>query len=304
MDIRKVLISGASGMIGSSLVRVLDSQSIQTVKLIRPQGLLSLSSARWDPFAAKPVSDLTKLDDLDAAVHLSGASVAARRWSAAYQREIVTSRVESTRALAKLLASLKRKPKVFVCASAVGFYGDRGDELLSEDSPAGRGFLVETCQAWEAATGEAEEAGIRVAHARFGVVLTPQGGALAKLLPIFRLGLGGRLGSGRQWMSWITLEDAVRAILRAVEDESLRGAVNVVAPKPATNAEFTRALARALHRPAMVAVPGFVLRIAVGKMADEGLLASTRATPKRLLDSGFEFRDPELETALRLLLPG
>jgi uncharacterized protein len=304
MDIRKVLISGASGMIGSSLARVLDSQSIQTVKLIRPQGLLSQSSVRWDPFAAKPVSDLTELYDLDAAVHLSGANVAARRWSAAYQREIVTSRVESTRVLAKLLASLERKPKVFVCASAVGFYGDRGDELLSEDSPAGQGFLAETCQAWEAATGEAAKAGIRVVHVRFGVVLTPEGGALAKLLPIFRLGLGGRLGSGRQWMSWITRKDAVRAILLAVEDESLRGAVNVVAPKPATNAEFTRALAHVLRRPAMVAVPGFALRIAVGKMADEGLLASARAIPKRLLDSGFEFQDPELETALRWLLPG
>jgi uncharacterized protein (TIGR01777 family) len=261
------------------------------------------SEVLWDPYSVTPVSDPRSLDGSTAAVHLSGANVAGRRWSAAYKREIIESRVKPTHAMATLLASLRPKPAVLVCASATGVYGGRGDELLTEASLPGTGFLPEVCLAWEKATQPATDAGIRVVHLRFGVVLSPDGGALAKMLPVFRAGLGGKLGSGRQWISWVTLPDAVRAIEFALRTASLSGPVNVVAPNPVTNLEFTRALGRALHRPTLLQVPAFALRLAFGEMAEATILESARVIPACLSGSGFDFEYPELDAGLRALLP-
>jgi hypothetical protein len=241
------------------------------------------------------------LEGLEAAVHLSGVNLAEGRWTPARKREIETSRVDSTRVLAALLAGLKRPPKTLLVASAMGFYGDRGDEVLDESSSAGQGYLPEICAKWEAASAAAQSGVIRVVHLRFGIVLGPEG-ALKKMLPVFRLGLGGRLGSGRQWMSWIGLVDAVRAILFAINAETLAGAVNLTAPHPVTNAEFTRALGRALHRPALMPVPALALRLMFGQMADEALLASTRVLPGKLLGAGFQFKQPTVDEALAVVV--
>jgi hypothetical protein len=248
------------------------------------------------------MSHPAELAGTTAAVHLSGANVSGRRWSSSYKRAILESRVKPTHALAVLLAGLQPKPAVLVCASAIGIYGGRGDELLTEDSLPGSGFLPDVCLAWEKATQPARDAGIRVVHLRFGVVLSPHGGALAKMLPIFRAGLGGQLGNGRQWMSWVTLPDATRAIEFALDTPSLAGAVNVVTPNPVTNAEFTRALGGVLHRPAFFKVPGLALRLAFGEMAEATILASERVMPARLTGKGFEFQYPEIQTGLQAVL--
>jgi uncharacterized protein (TIGR01777 family) len=239
-----------------------------------------------------------QLAGVTAAIHLSGANVSGKRWTASYKREIEESRIKPTLALSTLLAGLERPPAVLVCASAVGIYGDRGEEELSEASSPGSDFLARVCLAWEAATKPASDAGIRVVHLRFGVVLAPQGGALAKMLPIFRLGLGGPLGSGRQWMSWIALEDAVGAIEFALQTQELAGPVNVVSPQPVTNLQFTRSLSRVLHRPAVLPVPSFALRSLFGEMAEATILASQRVLPARLTALGFPFAFPELDRAL------
>jgi uncharacterized protein (TIGR01777 family) len=298
---RKLLFSGASGLIGASLVRAAEAERIQTLQLIRrePRKPEEIS---WNPQAGQPVRDLALLERLDAAIHLSGANISAQRWNAARKREIVESRVGSTRALLKVLMALKQPPATLLCASATGIYGERGDEILDEESPPGEGFIADTCRAWEAEASAASEAGIRVVHLRFGVVLAAEGGALGRMLPVFRLGLGGNLGSGRQWMSWIALNDAVRAIFYILDAGALRGPLNIIAPNPVTNAEFTRALGRSLHRPAMIPVPRFALRLAFGEMADEVLLASTRAVPDRLLQAGFTFELPNLDSALKAIL--
>jgi hypothetical protein len=301
-----ILISGASGMIGRALIESWASERIRLIRLVRRQSASPSAetpgeSIVWDPSASRPFSDMQGLAGVDAAVHLSGANVAAGRWTEKYKREIVASRVQSTLALAKALAQLEPRPRVLVCASAIGIYGDRGDEFLTEDSRPGTGFLAEMCLAWEAATRAAEDSGIRIVHARFGVVLSPEKGALAKLLPIFRLGLGGKLGDGRAWMPWLTLRDAVAILRFCIENETLRGAVNLVSPNPVTNAEFTRALGSALHRPAVVPAPAFALRLAFGDAADEMFLASARVLPARLLQAGYRFVDPEVAPALRLL---
>lgn len=257
----------------------------------------------WDPYAARPMSHPQALEGTTAAVHLSGVNVAGRRWTSAYKREILESRVTPTHTLANLLAGLNAKPAVLVCASAVGIYGSRGDEVLTETSLPGSGFLPEVCLAWERATQPATDAGIRVVHVRFGVVLSPEGGALAQMLPLFRVVLGGRLGSGRQWVSWVALPDAIGAIEFALQTPSLSGPVNVVAPNPVTNLEFTRALGRALHRPTLLPAPGFALRFAFGEMAQATILASERVLPARLGAAGFPFEYPEIEAALRAVLP-
>jgi uncharacterized protein (TIGR01777 family) len=298
---RKILFSGASGLIGASLVRAAEAERIQTLQLIRrePRKPEEIS---WNPQAGQPVRDLALLERLDAAIHLSGANISAQRWNAARKREIVESRVGSTRALLKVLMALKQPPATLLCASATGIYGERGDEILDEESPPGEGFIADTCRAWEAEASAASEAGIRVVHLRFGVVLAAEGGALGRMLPFFRPGLGGNLGSGRQWMSWIALNDVVRAIFYILDAGALRGPLNIIAPNPVTNAEFTRALGRSLHRPAMIPVPRFALRLAFGEMADEVLLASTRAVPDRLLQAGFIFELPNLDSALKAIL--
>ncbi len=305
----KVLFSGASGMIGSALVRAAADHRIHAVQLVRHEPA-DPTQINWNPQAPDPISatDLVSLEGITAAVHLSGANLSAHRWTPAYKREIVDSRVGTTRALVTVLKSLKYPPAVFLCASATGVYGDRGDEILTETSEPGRGFLPETCLAWETEAARAGEAGIRVVLLRFGVVLdreagaVNEGGALKQMMPIFRLGLGGKLGSGRQWMSWIALGDMVRAIYYLRDSPAISGPVNLVAPNPVTNAEFTRALGHALHRPTILPVPAFALRLAFGEIADEALLASSRAIPDRLLSSGFRFDRPGLDGALAQVL--
>jgi uncharacterized protein (TIGR01777 family) len=295
----EILITGSSGLIGTSLVRDLQAKRISTIFLQRkPDRNSDLVSVVWDPYAAQPLANPGRLNGVAAAVHLAGANVSGKRWSKAYKQEILESRVKPTRALAALLAGLSKPPPVLVCASAVGIYGDRGDEELSENSSPGTGFLADVCVAWEAAAEAARDAGIRVVHLRFGVVLASQGGALKQMLPVFRMGLGGALGSGRQWMSWVALADAIAAIEFAIREPQLVGPVNVVAPQAVTNLEFTRSLGRAVHRPAVVAAPAFALRMAFGEMADQALLASQRVARSRLTAHGFSFAFPDLDSAL------
>lgn len=292
-----VLVSGASGMLGTAVREALAARGTVVRQLVRGTARAAGQIA-WTPEAERAIEDSAALAGCAAAIHLSGASVAGRRWTASYRKEMVASRVTTTRALATTLSGLHERPRVLVVASAVGIYGDRGDELLEESAGAGTGFLAELCRAWEEAARPAAEAGIRVVHARFGVVLG-RGGALGKMLPAFKLGLGGPLGSGRQWMSWVSLEDAVRAVLFAAETAAMADAMNVTAPEPVTNAEFTRALGRAVHRPTLLPAPAAALRLAFGQMAEETLLASQRAVPMRLLEAGFRFEHPELGAALR-----
>lgn len=307
----QILLTGSTGFIGTSLVRRLRQQRISTILLHRrspqdnaPRGDVSRETSQeiWDPYAATPVSDPQRFAGVTGAIHLSGANVAGQRWTASYKREIRESRVKPTQALAVMLSRLQPKPEVLVCASAIGIYGSRGDEALTEASEPGSGFLPEVCAAWEKAAYPAVDAGIRVVHLRFGVVLSPDGGALAKMLPIFRTGLAGQLGNGRQWMSWITMPDAIRAIEFVLKTTEVSGAVNLVTPNPVTNAEFTRSLGRALHRTTLLPVPAVALRLAFGEMAEATVLASTRALPVRLADAGFQFEFPDLATGLGAML--
>ncbi|HXR39362.1 MAG TPA: TIGR01777 family oxidoreductase [Terracidiphilus sp.] len=297
----KILLSGASGMLGTAVRLALGGRNAQLLQLVR-RDPVAAGQLQWNPAASPAITDPEPLEGLTAAIHLSGASVAAHRWTPAYKREIRTSRVDSTKVLAVTLAALRQPPKTLLVASATGIYGDRGDEMLDESSGPGSGFLANLCREWEAAAQPASDAVLRVVHLRFGVVIGPSAGALAKMLPLFRLGLGGRLGSGRQWMSWISLADAVSAVLFALDTPTLTGPVNLTAPQPVTNAEFTRALARAVHRPALMPAPAFALRLALGQMADEALLASARVVPARLTSADFRFTHPTLDAALAAAL--
>ena len=301
MSVERVLLTGSSGFIGTSLVRLLKQDRISTICLHR--NLAGTAEEFWDPYAPKPVARPEAFEGITAAVHLSGANLAARRWTSDYKREIGESRVKPTQAIATLLAGLRSKPEVLVCASATGIYGDRGDEELNESSLPGSGFIPDLCRDWEAAARPAEDAGIRVVYLRFGVALSPQGGALKQMLPAFRAALGGRLASGRQWISWIALPDVTRAIEFVLQTRSISGPVNLVAPTPVTNRDFTRALAGALHRPAVLAVPRFALRLAFGEMVNYTILQSERVIPARLSAAGFDFAYPEIDGALRALLP-
>jgi len=242
------------------------------------------------------------LDRVDAVIHLAGESIATGRWTPAKKNRILASRVDSTRTLASAMAKLHPRPRVLVCASAIGYYGHRADETLTESSATGTGFLAEVCQAWEAAADAALQSGIRVVHLRFGMILSARGGALAKMLTPFRFGGGGIIGNGRQYWSWVTLDDVVRAILFAVERDQLVGPVNVVSPQPVTNREFTQTLGSVLHRPTVLPMPAPVARMALGEMADELLLASTRVLPATLTRAGFQFQHPKLKEALHALL--
>lgn len=297
----KVLVSGGSGMLGTALRRALAKRVDSVLQLVRGKAR-DEGQIAWSPTADGAGVEAERLEGCGAAIHLSGANVSAHRWSAAYRKEIAASRVDSTRALATLLAGLREPPRAMLVASAVGIYGDRGDAVLDEASAVGEGFLADVCRQWEAAAQPAVDAGIRVVHLRFGVALGKGPGALEKMLPVFRMGLGGKLGSGQQWMSWVSVEDVVGATLFALDRPELAGAVNVTAPEPVTNAEFTRALGRQLHRPAVFAVPAFALRLALGPMADEALLSSTRAVPKKLAEAGFQFQHSKVEAALAAAL--
>ncbi|HTB98997.1 MAG TPA: TIGR01777 family oxidoreductase [Terracidiphilus sp.] len=295
--LHRVVLSGASGLVGSAIRQQVVARGAEVVRLVRDAAPRP-GRVPWNPSASPAIPDRSALEGCGVAIHLSGASLADHKWTEAWKREMVSSRVDSTRALAIALASLERPPRVLLVASAVGIYGNRGDTVLDETSEPGSGFLADLCQKWEAATQPALDAGIRVVHLRFGVVLSAEGGALEKMLPIFRAGLGGKLGSGRQWMSWVSLEDAAAITLFAAETSSLSGPVNVTAPNPITNADFTRILARRLHRPALLAVPAFALRLAYGQMADEALLASTRVVSARLESAGFQFAHNTVTRAL------
>ncbi len=292
----RILVAGASGLVGSALVPALRQQEHQVVALVR-RPVRRDDEIAWDP----PAGGLEPavLATVDAIVNLAGENIAAGRWSAARKEMLRCSRIDSTRTLLRALAQAVPRPRVLVNASAVGFYGDRGDEVLTESSPAGRGFLPELCAAWEAEAQAAEALGVRVVRLRLGVVLARDGGALARLLPLFRLGLGGRLGDGRAWMSWIGLDDLVRVVGTVLADPRLDGAVNAVAPGPVTNAEFTCALAQLFHRPAILPVPRWLLMLVFGEMAGATLLASMRVRPDRLLAGGFAFRQPDITAALR-----
>jgi len=299
-DSLHIAVSGASGLVGSRLCTRLEAEGYRVSRLVRRQASPEADEILFD-IPAGHIDD-SRLEGVDAVVHLAGENVAAGRWSPARKQRIRDSRVMGTRLIAETLARLERPPAVLVNASAIGFYGDRGDEILDETSDPGEGFLPETCLAWESATATAETAGVRVVKLRIGVVLAAEGGALAKLVPIFRAGLGGKTGDGRQWMSWITIDDLVGAIVFALTGDKLEGPVNAVGPRPETNAEFTRVLARVLRRPAIAPLPAFVVSTIFGEMGRELLLSSTRVQPHQLEQAGFEFRHGTLEAALRAVL--
>ena len=293
----KVLVSGSSGLIGSALIPALIAGGYRVVRLVR--GTPSTDDEiTWDP--TKPLAP-ESVSGFDAVVHLAGESIVGR-WTEDKKRRIVDSRVLSTRHLSEAIVKTVRPPQVLVCASAIGYYGDRGDEVLREDCAPGRNFSSQLCLQWEAAAQPAATARIRTVNSRFGIVLSTAGGALKQMLPPFRLGIGGKIGSGRQWMSWIDLKDVVGAILHILKTDSLRGPVNVVAPNPVTNALFTKILAAVLSRPAIFPMPALAARLAFGQMADELLLASQRVEPAKLLASGFVFQRPELRPSLQAML--
>jgi uncharacterized protein (TIGR01777 family) len=295
----KILITGSTGLIGSKLIPLLSGKGHTVTRLTRTRSEASLNAAFWDPESGE--IETGKLEGHDAVLHLAGENIAGR-WTREKKSRIEDSRVKGTMLLSRTLAGLGSKPGVIVAASGIGYYGDRGNQVLTEDSGPGEGFLARLGIKWEDALSPALDAGIRVVNMRLGIVLTPEGGALGKMLPPFRLGLGGRMGSGEQYWSWIAIDDVLSAIYHSIVSDGLRGPVNFTAPAPVTNREFTEALGDALGRPAFLHVPEFALRLLLGEMADETLLTSTRAVPSRLLGSGFEFRHAELKSALDHML--
>jgi uncharacterized protein len=307
----RILLTGGSGLLGTAFRRSLGENGEKIVQLVRQSNLSPVAGSNeprearvlWDPYAPKPLVDSSLPNAISAAVHLSGVNLTGHRWTRAFKQSIRESRVRTTEALVSVLVGLERKPEVFVSASGIGVYGDnRGDELLDEESAPGSDFLASVCRDWENAARPLIDAGIRVVHLRFGVVLSPEGGALRKMLPIFRLGMGGRLGSGRHWMSWVALPDAVRAIGFALRTKTFQGPANVVAPQAVRNTEFTRILGATLDRPALLNVPEAVLKLVFGEMAEAMVLASQRVLSKNLQHAGFEFQHPELPGALRSVL--
>lgn len=298
----RVLVTGASGFLGRHLVAGLVKQRHEVLRLTQgPADSADPRLRRWEP--SKGWIEPGALEGLDAVVHLAGEPVAGKRWSEIHKQKVRDSRVQGTRLLIDALAQVEKKPKALICASAVGIYGDRGDELLDESSASGGDFLASVCRDWEAEALRAEDLGIRCAQARLGMVLGMDGGALKMMLLPFRLGLGGRLGSGRQWMSWISSEDAVRALIFLIEQPGARGPFNLTAPNPCTNAQFTISLGRALARPAFFWLPAFVLRLALGEMADAMLLGGQKALPLRLKQMGFTWGSPYIGEALNKALP-
>lgn len=293
----RVLITGATGFIGQELVKRLERPVVLSRSAESARAKLGdVTAIRWDAENEPPPA--TAFEGVDAVVHLAGEPVAEGRWNAEKKRRIRDSRILGTRNLVRGLAQLTTRPRVLISASAVGYYGSRGDDVLYEDAAAASDFLADICRDWEAESHRARDLGMRVLNPRIGIVLGKGGGAVAKMLLPFKLGLGGRLGDGHQWMPWVHVDDIVGLILYAIEREGLQGAVNATAPNPVTNREFTRVLAQVLHRPAIFPVPAFALKLAIGEFGDI-LLASQRAVPRALLDAGYEFKYPTLEGALR-----
>lgn len=295
----RILISGATGMVAKALMPHLEGHEI--FKLVRkPSG--AGNEIIWDAETGFSAVEETKLSDFDAVINLAGDNIASGRWTPEKKKKIRNSRVLGTRNLMEALKRRNVKPKVFISASAIGFYGNRGDEILTEESPSGEGFLPDVCKEWEAEAKRAEELGARVVLLRIGIVLAKEGGALQKMLPPFKLGIGGVIGSGNQWMSWIALHDLTRIIVFALEKDNLQGPINCTAPNPVTNQEFTKTLGKVLSRPTFIPVPSLAIKFLFGEMGETMLLEGCRVLPKRLQEEGFEFLYPTLESALRKIL--
>ena len=294
----KIAVTGASGLIGSALVPHLRGSGHDVMRLVR-RPAASVDEISWDPRSGSV--DLTRLEGTDAVIHLAGAGVGDHRWTDAYKREILDSRVDGTHTIVTAMTALEKRPAVLVSASAIGWYGDTGDRPVDESAPAGTGFLADVVRAWEAAAGPAAAAGIRVVHPRTGLVVSSKGGAWARMLPLFKAGLGGKLGSGRQYWSWISLRDEIRALVFLLENEALSGPVNLTAPTPLTNAQVTSIMGTVLHRPTLLPAPAFALKAALGEFSTE-VLGSARVIPSVLESTGFTFEDPTLESALRAAL--
>lgn len=299
IETMRVLVSGSHGLIGSHLVAALVRAGHEVLRLVRSRQA-GPHEVSWDPVSG--TIDTKALEGIDAVVHLAGSNIAAHRWTRAIKREIRDSRIKGTRLLCHALADLETPPKTFISASAIGYYGDRGKTLVDEGSAAGSGFLPVVCRAWEAASDILKKSGIRVVLMRIGIVLSAEGGALSKMLPSFKLGVAGHIGNGKQFMSWICLDDVVGAFIYALEHEALEGPINVVAPEPVTNHQFSKTLGHVLHRPTIFPLPAFALRTALGEMADELLLSSTRVKPSKLMAAGYDYQYPQLTGALQHLL--
>jgi uncharacterized protein (TIGR01777 family) len=295
----KILISGSHGLVGTALIKALETDGHEIFRLVRHYPNTE-NEIEWSP--DRYSIQLARIEGFDAVVNLAGESIAEGRWTDEKKRRIRESRVKGTKLLGDALANLTSRPKTFICASAIGYYGNRGDETLTETSAPGDDFLAEVCVEWEKATALATEKGIRVVNTRFGVILDANGGALAKMLPPFRMGIGGKIGSGKQWMSWIALDDVVGALKFALANETLSGPVNFVAPNPVTNSEFTKTLGKVLSRPTLFPIPVFGVRLLFGEMADALLLSSQRVAPERLKQAGYEFEYSNLEPAMSHVL--
>ncbi|MBX3440905.1 MAG: TIGR01777 family oxidoreductase [Planctomyces sp.] len=294
-----ILVGGASGLVGGRLLPLLRASGHTVRRLVR-RASVAAEERTWNPDAG--VIDPDALRDIDAVINLAGENIGEGRWSDAKKRRILDSRVKSTELLASAIAHAERRPECFISASAIGYYGDQGNEELTEQSRVGKGFLADVCRAWEEAAAPARNAEVRVVHLRLGMVLARDGGALAKMLLPFRMGVGGKIGSGQQYWSWVTAEEAARMFLFAATHRELLGAVNAVAPHPVTNAEFTRALGQALHRPTFLPMPAFAAKLALGEMADDLILSSARVLPRKLETVGYQFLNPEILGALRDVL--
>lgn len=294
----KILISGASGFIGSALMKKLNPHEVW--KLVRKKNGLQKNEIYWNPVKNEIESD--KMEGFDAIIHLAGESIVGR-WTEEKKKKIRESRIQGTTFLSNTLLKLKTPPPTFLCASAIGYYGNRGNETLDEASKAGKGFLAETCQEWEAASKALQDKDIRVIHYRIGIVLSTQGGALQKMLLPFKMGLGGKLGNGKQWMSWISLEDLLEGILFILQHKEIKGPINAVSPNPVRNEEFTKILGKTLRRPTLLTTPAFALKLTMGKMAEEVLLAGAKVLPSKLQKAHYNFKYPDLEIALKEIIP-
>jgi uncharacterized protein len=297
---KTIVVTGATGLVGAPLVAALEGAGATIIRGVRRPVRDAAREMRWD--AERGEIDAAKLKGAAAVVHLAGENIAGRRWTDQFKRELRDSRVKGTRLIAAAIARASNKPQAFICASAIGYYGNRGNEVMTESSAPGNDFLADLCHDWEAACQPARDAGVRVGNARIGVVLSTKGGALKKMLTPFKLGLGGKIGDGRQYMSWVVLDDVVAALKFLVETPTIGGPVNLTAPNTATNVEFTKTLGRVLSRPTIFPMPAFAARLAFGEMADSLLLSSTRVAPTALEAAGFRFQYPQLEPALRHLL--